>query len=90
MQTSPENTTPLAKEVTQNEYQQYFKTGHCLMLTALCLALVCICISFVFDAYFSFPVQIAAHIGTLIFAGLLKIGYIIRCAGAHGLGHKAF
>jgi len=50
----------------------------------------CILISFIFEQHFSLAIQIAAHISTIIFAGVVKLGYVIRCVGAHGLGHKAF
>jgi hypothetical protein len=34
--------------------------------------------------------QVAGHIATIIFAGLLKLGYVLRCVGVHGLGYKVF
>ncbi|MDK1285919.1 hypothetical protein [Pseudoalteromonas umbrosa] len=34
----------------------------------------------------SIPVQISAHIGSLLFATLLKISYVVRCLCQYSLG----
>jgi hypothetical protein len=47
-------------------------------------------ITFAFDELFAISVQIAAHIATIVFAGLLKIGYVLRCVALHGFGKRNF
>lgn len=71
-------------------FQQCLKVGNSLIISAILLATVSVLISFVFDEYFSLAFQISAHIGTILFAGVAKIGYVVRCIGAHGLGHEAY
>jgi len=45
-------------------------------------------ISFPFEQYFTIGSQIVAHISTIIFAAVIKIGYVVRCVGVHGLGSR--
>lgn len=80
----------LALPTNSINFQQCLKIGNALIIAALLLVTASVLISFVFDEYFSLVFQISAHIGTIIFAGVAKIGYVIRCVGAHGLGHKAY
>lgn len=72
------------------DYQKYLSIGNYLLIMALSVMFVCLCIGFIFDQYISLPGQVLAHIGTLIFAGIAKVSYIIRCVGAKGLGHRNF
>lgn len=74
----------------QINYKQCVKVGNALTVTALVFMLSCIFVSFIFEQHFSLTNQVIAHIGTIIFAGVVKVGYVIRCIGAHGLGHTAF
>ncbi|WP_111978007.1 hypothetical protein [Algibacillus agarilyticus] len=88
-----EHNTPvdsLDTDPNQENYKLCLKLGNGLGITALCITLICIFINFGFEQYFALGAQIAAHIGTIIFAALAKLGYVIRCVGAYGLGHRAF
>lgn len=57
-------------------------------------ALVLFVITFVFTLTLSYPLadalsipmQIAAHIGTVVVAALIKISYVVRCVCQHQLG----
>ncbi|MEC8325098.1 MAG: hypothetical protein VX100_03130 [Pseudomonadota bacterium] len=62
------------------------QVGNWLMLVPVSLFISCLLISYPFAEYFSMPQQIAAHIGTMVFPALFKIGYVVRCIGQHGLG----
>jgi len=84
------SSVPNLEHFALDRYQKCLKLGHWLMISALLMGGLCITVSFIFDSRFSLGVQILAHLGTLLFAGLLKIGYVIRCIGAHGLRHRSF
>lgn len=66
------------------------RLGNTLMISALIFMTISILISYVYTEYFSLSIQITTHISTIITAGIVKLGYVIRCVGAHGLGHKVF
>lgn len=80
----------LAISTNSLNFTQCLKVGNSLIILALLFVTTSVLISFVFDEYFSLAIQVSAHIGTIIFAGVTKVGYVIRCIGAHGLGHKAY
>jgi hypothetical protein len=71
-------------------YQKCLVIGNYLMLISLIIVSSSIFITFAFDEQFSMAVQISAHIATIIFAGFLKIGYVLRCIALHGFGKRNF
>ena len=75
---------------TELVFQQCIIAGNWSMVLSFLIASTCILITFQFDHMFSISVQITAHIATIIFAGLFKIGYVVRCVGLHGLGYRDF
>jgi hypothetical protein len=74
----------------QRNFQKCIIAGNWLMVISALIVSSCISITFAFDDNFSIVSQVAAHISTIIFAGFLKIGYVLRCIGIHGLGFKLF
>lgn len=74
----------------QVNYSLCITLGSYLMFVSLFVMTISILLSYVFTEHFSLGVQITAHISTIITAAIAKIAYVIRCIGAHGLGHKAF
>jgi hypothetical protein len=64
--------------------------GNYLMLASLLVVLFSIAITFIFDESFTISIQVFAHIATIIFAGLLKLGYVLRCVALHGFGKRNF
>ena len=74
----------------QLNFNQCIKVGNTLMATSLLIISACIYLTFIQEDHFSLAIQIGAHIGTIIFAATAKLGYVIRCIGAHGLGHNAY
>ncbi|TWX59374.1 hypothetical protein [Colwellia hornerae] len=71
-------------------YQKCLIVGNYLMIISLLVVTSSIFITFAFDQLFSIAVQISAHISTIVFAGLLKIGYVLRCVALHGFGQRSF
>lgn len=74
----------------QFNFRRYVTIGNYFIVIALIAMACCIAMSFFFEQHFSLFSQVAAHIGTIVFAGVGKVGYVIRCVGAHGLGYKVF
>ena len=71
-------------------YQKCLIVGNYLMIFSLFVVTSSIMINFAFDEFFAISVQISAHIATIIFAALLKIGYVLRCIALHGFGKRNF
>jgi len=71
-------------------YQKCLILGNYLMLTSFFVVLSSVFITFGFDELFAISIQISAHIATIVFAGLLKIGYVLRCVALHGFGKRNF
>jgi len=77
-------------DMTQLNFQKCIIIGNWAMVIALSITVMCLLMTFQFDQYFSIPVQVSAHIATIVFAGVFKVGYVLRCVGVHGLGYKVF
>jgi len=60
--------------------------GNWLMLLGLAGTILSIEVCYVFADQFSLMTQVAAHISTLLFATLIKFGYIMRCIALKGFG----
>ncbi|MEZ9701373.1 hypothetical protein AB4455_00420 [Vibrio sp. 10N.261.46.E12] len=56
-----------------------------LAVTAL-LMLLSIIVAYPLADHFSLPIQIVAHISTILVAALLKISYVGRCLAQYNLG----
>lgn len=74
----------------QMNYQKCIVAGNYLMLSSLFLVLFCLFLSFGYENQINMAFIIAAHVLTIIFAGIFKIGYVVRCVGVYGLGFKVF
>jgi hypothetical protein len=71
-------------------YQKCLIFGNYLMIFSTLIVTSSVLITFAFDEIFSIAIQISAHIATIVFAGLLKIGYVLRCIALHGFGQRNF
>lgn len=71
-------------------YQKCLLIGNYLMILSFLIVSLAVTVTFAFDESFSITTQISAHIATIIFAGLLKIGYVLRCVALHGFGKRNF
>ena len=56
-----------------------------LAITALVM-LLSIIVAYPMADHFSLPIQIVAHISTILVAALLKISYVGRCLAQYNLG----
>ena len=74
----------------QKNFQLCILFGNWILIIAGVLTAFCLTMNFALDQYISLYIQIAGHIGTILFASLFKIGYVLRCVGVHGLGYKVF
>ena len=73
---------------TAKQYMHWVVRGNRLMLLSLSIIISSILISYPLAQSFSIPVQITAHISTIVFAGILKVGYVLRCVGLNELGQE--
>ena len=72
-----------------SDYHSVLKTGNWLMLVSAIVMAVAIVVCYTHVEYFpSMYVQVIGHMSIILFAGLLKIGYVMRCIGRHGLGER--
>lgn len=63
--------------------QALLVAGNWAMLMGVVMTLCSIVASYQFADSFSLAVQILLHISTLLFATLVKFGYIMRCVSLH-------
>lgn len=75
------------KTMTQRFQTLLSVSNFSLAITAL-LMLLSIIVAYPMADYFSLPIQIFAHISTIIVAGLLKISYVGRCVAQYSLGQE--
>lgn len=71
-----------------DRWQWLLIAANWLMLAGLAGTFISIEVCYVFAEHFSLMAQIAAHILTLIFATLIKFGYIMRCIALKGFGER--
>lgn len=69
-----------------NNYYTSVKVGNWVLIVSCALFFLSILVSYPFAELFNIPQQIAGHIGTMVFPGFIKIGYVVRCVGIKGLG----
>jgi len=60
--------------------------GNWLMIFGLAGTILSVEVCYVFADHFNLMTQVAAHISTLLFATLIKFGYIMRCIALKGFG----
>lgn len=56
------------------------------LLVSLIALVLTILVAYPFAQHFTLPLQIAAHIGTLLFATGIKIAYVTRLVALRALG----
>ncbi|WP_338517097.1 hypothetical protein [Alteromonas gracilis] len=71
---------------SKNNYHKSVKIGNWVLSMSCALFILSILVSYPFAELFSIPQQVAGHIGTMVFPGFIKIGYVVRCVGIKGLG----
>ncbi len=73
------------KTMTQRFQTLLSVSNFTLAITAL-LMLLSIIVAYPMADHFSLPIQIMAHISTILVAALLKISYVGRCLAQYNLG----
>lgn len=73
------------KTMTQRFQTLLSVSNFSLAITTL-LMLLSIIIAYPMADHFSLPVQIVAHISTIIVAAFVKISYVCRCLAQYNLG----
>ncbi len=73
------------KTMTQRSQTLLSVSNFSLAITAL-LMLLSIIVAYPMADHFSLPIQIMAHISTILVAALLKISYVGRCLSQYNLG----
>ncbi|MEZ8018872.1 hypothetical protein AB4354_09115 [Vibrio splendidus] len=73
------------KTMTQRFQTLLSVSNFTLAITAL-LMLLSIIVAYPMADHFSLPIQIVAHISTILVAALLKISYVGRCLAQYNLG----
>ncbi|MBW8183196.1 hypothetical protein [Shewanella nanhaiensis] len=70
----------------KRNFSRVLLSGNGAMFIAMLGIITCIIIGYTHDEYFSLWTQVASHIALILFATVVKIGYVMRCIGLHGLG----
>ncbi len=73
------------KNMTQRFQTLLSVSNFSLAITALVM-LLNIIVAYPMADHFSLPIQIVAHISTILVAALLKISYVGRCLAQYNLG----
>ena len=73
------------KTMTQR-FQTLLSVSNFSLATTALLMLLSIIVAYPMADHFSLPIQIAAHISTILVAALLKISYVGRCLAQYNLG----
>ncbi|MCL1057565.1 hypothetical protein L2729_06075 [Shewanella gelidimarina] len=68
-------------------YSHALTGGNGTMFIAVIGLLLCILVGYSYADSFSLWAQVASHIGLILFATAIKIGYVMRCVGLDGMGH---
>ncbi|MDH6017438.1 hypothetical protein [Vibrio splendidus] len=73
------------KTMTQR-FQTLLSVSNFSLATTALLMLISIIVAYPMADHFSLPIQIVAHISTILVAALLKISYVGRCLAQYNLG----
>ena len=73
------------KTMTQRFQTLLYVSNFSLAITAL-LMLLSIIVAYPMADHFSLPIQVVAHISTILVAALLKSSYVGRCLAQYNLG----
>lgn len=74
------------EQSSRSHFQRCLRIGNRLMAISFIAFIAALLIGYQFNHLVSMPVEIAAHIGSMILPGFFKIGYVLRCIGRKHLG----
>ncbi|GLS24295.1 hypothetical protein GCM10007877_00060 [Marinibactrum halimedae] len=73
--------------VKANVFRKVLSGGNWIMLVSLLITVFTVTVTYLFPEYFpNLAIQVVSHIVTLLAVTMIKIGYLLRCIGRHGLG----
>lgn len=75
---------------SEAQLRRWLTIANWSMVLNLCLFGICLFMSYAIADYLSLYLQIAAHLATIIFAGVFKLAYVLRCFALYNLGSTAF
>lgn len=81
--------TDLSKKSLTTDSKRFtlvLHSGNAAMLIAVLGMLLSIFVGYAHAEQFSLWTQVASHITLILCATAIKIGYVMRCIGLHGLG----
>ncbi|MCK6264633.1 hypothetical protein KP803_15235 [Vibrio sp. ZSDE26] len=71
---------------TTQRFQTLLTASNIVLALTFIAMIASIIIAYPLAEQFSLPVQIAAHLGTIVIAAFLKISYVTRCLAQYNLG----
>jgi hypothetical protein len=69
-------------------YCRLLNIANQIMIVSLMILALSILACYVYDGYLSIGTQLGGHIAMIIAITSIKLAYIARCIGRHGLGKK--
>ena len=77
-------------QLTDFTYENLVDSGNHMMVVSAIVMSLAIIVGYTHDHVFpQMWVQIPTHMSLIVFAGLLKLGYVFRCLGRYGLGERS-
>ncbi|RTZ14410.1 hypothetical protein EJ063_15965 [Vibrio aquaticus] len=68
------------------KFKLLLNVSNCVLVLTSVVMIVSILMSYPYAEHFSLPVQVAAHISTIVIAAFLKVSYVTRCLAQYNLG----
>ena len=69
-------------------YQRTLVAGNWLMLISVSVIALCILAAYGFEQQLTIPALVAAHLAMVVFAGFLKVGYVMRAIALKAFGSR--
>lgn len=67
-------------------FKRLLNVSNIVLVVTTVAMLISILMSYPYAEHFSLPVQVAAHISTIVIAAFLKVSYVTRCLAQYNLG----
>ncbi len=80
--------TSKGKSTKAGWYHKIIKAGNLTMLVAGMVLLMAIAASYLYHEHLTLNTQLTGHIVIIVASTAIKLAYIARCIGRHGLGEK--
>ncbi len=77
-----------AESNSLSRYQWVLNKGNQMMVSALVTLMLSVVVCYTHYENFPLSLQVIGHIAIIIAVTAIKIGYLMRCIGRHGLGKQ--